>query len=170
MKLTPVDYASMVPDLMAQAAKPGLLLVVPDTRRPANVMTIGWALWGQIWGKPMAMVLVRPSRYSFDLINRAGVFTVCRMPAGFDKAVLRCGTVSGRDVDKVAEQGWHTATAETQPVPYLVEAALHVECHTVLTAQVTDKLAQPFLKGYYPQGDLHTMYIGEMTGVFKHEA
>lgn len=169
MKLVAVDYAAEMPDLATQLAKPGLLLVVPDTRRPANVMTIGWATFGRVWSKPICMVLVRPSRYTFDLINRAGVFTVNRMPAGLEQAVTRCGTVSGRDVDKIAEQGWTVRMGETQPAPYLAEAALHIECRTVFTSQVTPELAEELRATAYPRGDYHTLYFGLVTGVYRHE-
>lgn len=169
MKLVAVDYARQMPDLATQLAKPGLLLVVPDTRRPANVMTIGWATFGRVWSKPICTVLVRPSRYTFDLINRAGVFTVNRMPAGYEQGVTRCGTVSGRDVDKIAEQGWTVRMGETQPAPYLVEAALHIECRTVFTSQVTPELAEELRATAYPRGDYHTVYFGLVTGVFRHE-
>lgn len=169
MKLVAVDYAAQVPELMAGLAKPGLLLVVPDTRRPANVMAIGWALFGRVWSRPICSVLVRPSRYTFDLINRAGVFTVQLMPPGSEQAVARCGTVSGRDVDKIAEQGWTVATGETVEAPYLAEAALHIECRTVLTNQVTREIDPELLAACYPQGDLHTIYHGLVTGVFRHD-
>ena len=168
MKLVAVDYAAQVSELTRNLS-PGLLLVVPDTRRPANVMAIGWALFGVVWGQPMCTVLVRPSRYTFDLINRAGIFTVNCMPAGFNQAISRCGTVSGRDVDKIAEQGWTVLTGETTPAPYLAEAALHVECRTVFTSQVTPALDAQLAAKCYPRGDLHTIYFGLVTGAFRHE-
>ncbi len=170
MKLVSVDYAEQVPELMKQLAGPGLLLVVPDTQRPANVMTIGWALFGRIWNRPMCTVLVRPSRYTFDLINRAGVFSVNLMPASCKKAIARCGTASGRDVDKIAEQGWTVATGQALDVPYLAEATLHIECRTVLTNQVTPELDAELLSNCYPQGDLHTLYHGLVAGVYRHDA
>jgi len=169
MNLSRVDYAGQIEKLTRQLTDPGLLLVVPDTRRPANVMTIGWALFGQIWGQPICAVLVRPSRYTFDLINRAGVFTVNAMPPGFEEAVARCGAVSGRQVDKIAEQGWTVRKGETLDVPYIAEAALHLECRTVFTSQVTPALDAKLIADCYPRGDFHTIYHGLVTGVFRHE-
>ncbi len=169
MRLIPADYGGVIGDLMANLASPGLLLVAPDTRRPANVMTIGWATFGRVWGEPMCMVMVRPSRYTFGLLNKAGVFTLNRMPPDRKKAVARCGEVSGHDVDKIAEQGWTLSQAQTQPVPYIAEAALHLECRVVFRTQVTDALDPGLLKASYPQGDLHTLYYGLVTGVFRHQ-
>lgn len=169
MKLTTVEYGAQMADLVAQANKPGLLLVVPDSRRTANVMTIGWILFGRMWEQPMCMVMVRPSRYSYDLITESGIFTVNRMPDGFDEAVTRCGSVSGREVDKIAEQGWTLVTGETQAVPYLAEARLHIECCTEFTTEVTPALPAAYVSEFFPEGDYHTLYFGRVTGVFRHE-
>ena len=169
MELTGVDLEGVMGDLVAQAGQPGLLLVVPDRGRKANVMTMGWVLLGRVWGQPMCIVMVRPSRYTYDLIKEAGVFTVNRMPDGFDEAVLRCGTVSGRDVDKIAEQGWTVQMGETQPAFYLAEARLHLECRTVFTREVVQEALPPLAHEFYPEGDYHTIYFGLVTGVFKHD-
>jgi len=169
MNLVSIDYVGEASDLIEQLAKPGLLLVVPDTRREANVMTIGWATFGRVWGQAMCVVLVRPSRYTFDLLNRAGVFTVNRMPPGYEQAIDRCGTVSGRDIDKIAEQGWALGNGVTQPAAYIVEAALHLECRTVFTTKVTPQLDASLLAECYPKDNFHTIYFGLVTGVFRHE-
>jgi flavin reductase (DIM6/NTAB) family NADH-FMN oxidoreductase RutF len=169
MKLVQVDYAAQIPELMKYLEKPGLLLVVPDERRPANPMTIGWASFGRIWRLPMCTVLVRHSRYTFDLINKAGAFTVNLMPSENDKAVLRCGTASGRDVDKVAEQGWRTENGLVVPSPFLAEAALHIECRTVFTDEVDQSLDASLFTDCYGKGDLHRIYYGQVMGVYRHE-
>ncbi len=168
MNVTTVDLASQSPELIARLAKPGLLLAVPDRARSANVMTIGWATYGRIWGQPMCMVFVRPSRYTYELINEAGTFTVNCMPEGAEKAVARCGAVSGRQVDKVAEQGWTVQNGLAVPAPYLSEAAIHVECRTVFKAKVTQDLEAGLLARSYPRGDLHDIYFGQVMGVYRH--
>ena len=39
-------------------------------------MTIGWASVGYLWKKPVFIALVRKQRHSYDLLERAGEFTV----------------------------------------------------------------------------------------------
>ena len=46
----------------------GAFLVVKDKKGKVNVMTIGWAMIGVVWGKPMMTVFVRPARYTHELI------------------------------------------------------------------------------------------------------
>ena len=52
----------------------GILLAVRDRQGKLNAMTIGWGLFGGIWGRPMFAVLVRPSRYTYDCLEHTGDF------------------------------------------------------------------------------------------------
>lgn len=169
MNYLPVELGPIVPELMSGLEKPGLLLIVPDEKRPANPMTIGWASFGRVWRVPMCTVLVRHSRYTFNLINRAGAFTVNLMPPGTDKAVLRCGTVSGRDIDKITEQRWTVANGLNVPSPFLQDAILHVECRIIFTDEVDQSLDAGLFTDCYAKGDLHRIYYGQVLGVYKHQ-
>ena len=40
-----------------------------------NPMTIGWAQFGVVWGRPVVTVMVRKSRYTHSLMEQAQVFT-----------------------------------------------------------------------------------------------
>lgn len=69
-------------------------------------MTIGWGGITFFWGKPIFIVPVRQSRYTFQLIDKAQEFTVS-VPLEVDmrKALAYCGKNSGRDVNKYNEIG-----------------------------------------------------------------
>jgi len=146
--------------------KPGLLLVAG--REKANPMTIGWATIGVIWGLPICVVLVRPSRYTHDLLETCGDFTV-NVPADhMVKAVQYCGTHSGRDGDKAAACGLAFAPSSDVEVPYLVGSALHYECRTVHTSDVRKaNLRGEIATDCYPQGDFHTVYYGRILGTYR---
>ena len=78
----------------------GVLLTTKADGRP-NTMTIGWGTLGIEWGKPICTVFVRESRYTKELLDKNGEFTV-NVPMGeIDKNILAvCGTKSGIDMDK----------------------------------------------------------------------
>ena len=40
-----------------------------------NCMTIGWGLFGTMWSVPAALVVVRPSRYTINFMERFDNFT-----------------------------------------------------------------------------------------------
>ena len=93
------DYLNETLDVLG---KPGLLLVSTDADGKPNAMTIGWGTVGIIWGKPIFVVLVRPSRYTYGLMEQTEDFTVNVPSAELREAVAFCGSKSGRDYDKFA--------------------------------------------------------------------
>jgi len=130
----------------------------------ANPMTIGWGLIGVVWGRPIFQVLVRPSRHTHGLIEKAGAFTVSVPLPSADRALTLCGTKSGRELDKLAELGIGVVPGKTVPVPTLDIPGAHYACRVVAkTDLVPGGLVSAELRDrYYPQGDLHTLYFGEI--------
>ena len=95
-----VNYKDFFAETVERMCDDGLLLVTKGKDNKANVMTIGWGTIGTIWAKPIFIVLVRPSRYSYSLLEQVDEFTVNVPSKELAKAALHCGTVSGRDNDK----------------------------------------------------------------------
>ena len=83
-----------------EALPKGAFLNVSDGQKD-NTMTIGWANLGFMWKKPILTVMVRHSRYTYELIEKADCFTLS-LPLSTDlkKELGICGTKSGRNVDK----------------------------------------------------------------------
>jgi len=50
-------------------------LLVSGNMEKANVMTIGWGLIGRLGSKPFFMVAVRPSRHTYEFIEKADDFS-----------------------------------------------------------------------------------------------
>ncbi len=145
----------------------GALLVAGEKGNP---MTIGWGTVGVIWGKPMFIVLVRPSRYTFGLIEQLAEFTVNVPTDGLRKQVAYCGSKSGRDVDKVAECGFTMAKSRDVAVPYIEQCPIHYECRTVHRNNVINAALDPaIVSSFYDAGDFHTLYYGEILGVYKEQ-
>ena len=109
----------------------GVLLTAKADGRP-NTMTIGWGTLGIEWGKPICTVFVRKSRYTKELLDKNGEFTV-NVPMGeIDKNILAvCGTKSGRDMDKFRELGLTEEAPETISVPGIRELPLTLECKVI---------------------------------------
>lgn len=146
---------------------PGALLVSVDEKGTPNVMTIGWATLGIVWGKPILTVFVRPSRFTFGLIDRTGDFTVNIPPPELAAAAQHCGTVSGRDHDKFAECGLTAARARYVRSPIIAECILHYECRVVHKHDIDPQtLASEILARSYPQGNFHRVFYGEVLAVY----
>jgi flavin reductase (DIM6/NTAB) family NADH-FMN oxidoreductase RutF len=142
------------------------LAAVDESGRP-TAMTIGWLQLGTVWSRPVCLVLVRPSRYTHGCIEQSGAFTV-NVPSGTMKEELAfCGSRSGRDVDKFAEINLRTKRAKKVPVPLLADCAVAYECRVVArTRLVPDGMLDEGIRAkYYPRGDLHTLFFGEVVSV-----
>ena len=150
----------------ARLRSPGLLLV-GGAEKP-NIMTIGWGTLGVIWSKPVFSVLVRPSRYTHDFLENHGEFCVCVPTEEMKDAVMLCGTKSGRDVDKVAQCSFTMEQGMQVKVPFIAQCPLHYECRTVHSNQVLPARIDAGIKvEYYPYEDYHTIYHGEILGVYR---
>lgn len=132
-------------------------------------MTIGWATIGVIWEKPILTVLVRPSRFSFSLLEAHPYFSVNVMDVEqFRPDLATCGTRSGREIDKVSECDFTTEPGERIPVPRIAQATLVYECVVIHKTSVIDAdLSAEVGRRHYPGGDLHRIYHGEIKGTWQ---
>ncbi len=134
-----------------------------------NPMTIGWGFGGTCWGRAVFLVLVRPSRYTHGLIEQSGEFAVSVPSGGMEKELSVCGTKSGRDADKIAELGLGTVPGTEVGVSTLDVPGVHYECRVVAKSRLTEMglLSAEIADRHYPQGDLHTLYFGEVLAVHR---
>jgi len=161
------DYLQETIDVMGHG---GILLSAQDAEGKPNAMTIGWGTLGIIWGKPIFIVLVRPSRYTYDLIEDIDDFTVNVPPPELKDEVLFCGTVSGRDHDKFAEKNLTATPGKKVKSPIIEECVIHYECKVVHKNDVIpDELAKEIVSGAYPKGDFHRLYFGEILAAYADE-
>ncbi len=134
-----------------------------------NVMTIGWASIGFIWGRPMVTVLVRRSRYTFELIEQASDFSVSVPLVDMRKELEICGSRSGRTVDKLAKCRLEVYPGEKIKTPVLNIPGIHFECSIVYKSPLDPALLAATYQRLYPDKDYHTMYYGEIAHCFSTE-
>jgi len=144
----------------------GAFLVVKGKEK-TNVMTIGWALMGVIWRRPVMMVAVRTSRYTYKLIQEAESFTVSIPSGDMKKEINICGSKSGRDLDKFKECGFSTAKPQKVATPVLKIPGSHFECRIVYQTPTDPKFLSPDLQDIYPAKDYHTLYFGEILASYQ---
>ena len=155
-----------VPETLQALADPGLLLVSLDARGRPNAMTIGWGCLGVFWGRPIFIVPVRHSRYTYGCIQSTGDFTVNALPRELTEAAAFCGTVSGRDHDKFQEPGLTAAPSLHVKSPVIAECVLHYECRVLHANDLVPAAAHAeVLQSAYPEGDYHRFFFGEILSV-----
>lgn len=157
-----IDYSKALELTTQRLANGGVFLnVAGDT---PNTMTIGWATIGCIWNRPVFCVLVRKQRHSYEMLQKAGEFTVSVPTVNpLAQELLFAGTKSGRDFNKFGGHGLTAAKAQAVGAPIVKECGLHFECRTLLTQDMTgDRMAEEIRSKYYPGNDFHVMFFGEI--------
>ncbi len=162
-----VDYMSVAQQVMDQIKKGAFLTVKADDQ--LNTMTIGWALVGFVWKKPILMVAVRDSRHTFGIIEKAVDFTVSVPTTDMQDQVMYCGTKSGRDVNKYKECNLELIDAQMVITPLIKTPGIHFECKIVYKAAMDPKFLDKECEGLYPQKDYHRLYFGEILACYETE-
>lgn len=163
MAKTEMQPFTYLPKLLDLLAKPGALLAVRNSQGAKNVMTIGWANIGIIWGKPVCIVYVRPSRYTFTFLEQHEEFTVNFIGKDQARAASICGTVSGRDQDKFKATGLEAVDGQVVSAPVVEPSLFTYECRVLnLNDFDMSSFRNQMIMSFYSDGDLHRVYYGEI--------
>ncbi len=167
MPMQDIRYDQFFPDVMRVMTSRGLLLTSHGPGGRANSMVIGWGLVGSVWGRPVWTVLVRPSRYTYELIEQTGDFTITVPGPDMINACKICGSTSGRNRDKLGEAGLRTSSARKVRSPIIDGGIIHYECQ-VLHKNFLEPgaLTQEIKTGSYPNGDFHRTYWGQIVAAY----
>ena len=163
-KIDCFDYASHI----CKALKPGGILLTTAANGKVNTMTIGWGTLGVDWSRPVFIAYVRESRHTKSMLEENGEFTV-NIPYGeYDKKILGyCGTKSGRDTNKIADMDLHLVDSDVVSVPGIKELPLTLECKVIYKEeQDLSRIPADIIEKYYPDGDHHHVYYGEIVNAY----
>jgi flavin reductase (DIM6/NTAB) family NADH-FMN oxidoreductase RutF len=161
-----IDHPALACETHNRMANEGILLASLDDSGKLNPMTIGWGVFGWIWGRPIFTVLVRPSRYTYGCIEATGDFTVNVQPADRRDAVDFCGTQSGRERDKMAALDLTPLPSRRIRSPGIAECPIVFECRVAAKNDILPPEVIEDIKGhYYPEGDYHRVYFGQIMAV-----
>lgn len=131
-----------------------------------NCMTVSWGSLGILWGRPFAQVVVRPTRYTHEFMQKYDTFTLCAFPLAHRDALQILGSRSGRDADKIAESGLTPIAAEMVDAPGFSQAELVFECRKMYFDDIRKQhFLDPDIDRNYPQKDYHTIYYGEIVNL-----
>ncbi|HVM62556.1 MAG TPA: flavin reductase family protein [Verrucomicrobiae bacterium] len=167
MTRQPIKLFDLWQETIDSLTREGLLLCTVGGDGKPNVMTIGWLTGGAIWSKPILVVLVRPSRFTYERLNEVHEFTVNVLPSSFAEAIQHCGTASGRDGDKFSYTSLKPVPAQTVRAPIIEQGVVHYECRVVHTNEVIPaNLTSDIKASAYHDGDYHRVYFGEVLAAY----
>ena len=120
-----------------------------------NAMTASWGGLGVMWGKNVAFVFIRQTRYTKEFVDNGETFSLSFFGDDQRKMLNYMGTVSGRDADKVSECGLHVSLEENAPV--FEEAELTLVCRKLFAQEMAKdgKNYEEILQYFYEGTELH---------------
>jgi flavin reductase (DIM6/NTAB) family NADH-FMN oxidoreductase RutF len=137
------------------------MLVTAGTPDFYNTMTAAWGGFGVMWSKHVTIIVIRPTRYTYEFLEKSGSYSLSFFGAQYRDALMLCGTKSGRNVNKVAEAGL-TAVVDDGPI-YFKEARLVLQCRKLYFQDLQpSNFLDAGIEANYPQKDYHRWYVGEV--------
>lgn len=139
-------------------------LVSAGSKQRANTMTISWGGVGVLWGKNVAFIFIRDSRYTKEFIDSNDFISISFLGSQYRDALNYCGSHSGKDEDKLANAGlnWNYKLS----IPFIDEGNLILLCRKLSATKITkDSFIAPDIAKWYADNDMHTMYVAEILEV-----
>ena len=159
-QIVPIENLEMNP--FSKIGKEWALVTAGDENR-CNTMTVSWGGVGVLWGKNVVYIFIRDSRYTKEFIDKGDTFSMAFLGEEYREALRFCGAHSGRDTDKFEQAGLTAAFRDG--VPYPDEADLVLLCRKMAAVPITENtfIDAQILPKWYGDGDMHTMYVGEIV-------
>ncbi len=166
IRIRPEDMGQSVFDRIGKQ----WMLVTARAGGAVNTMTASWGGLGILWNRPVAFIFVRPQRYTYEFLENSDRFTLSFLPESQRAALNLCGSKSGRDLDKIAAAGL-TLRETKEGCPAFAQSELTLVCEKLYVQDLQGCGFQrpELLKQFYPQNDLHRMYVGEILGVERED-
>lgn len=154
------NFVSMISDQWA--------LLTSGNIQNYNMMTVSWGGIGELWGKDVCFVFVRPQRYTFEYMEKNEYFTLSFYGGEYKKELGICGSKSGRDTDKTALTG--LTPIEVGDTVSFKESKVTVLLRKIAYQDMKpDGFLAPEIMGNYKLNDFHRTYVGEIIKVFVEE-
>ena len=167
-----IDIKSLNDNVFQTIGKEWLLVTAGD-KKAFNMMTASWGCIGWLWNKPVAVVFIRPERFTHELIEQHDTLTLSFLGNSPEarKVYNVCGSRSGRDCDKVLETGLTPVFTEGGDVTF-AEARLTLTCRKLYKDAIKPEnfLDADIQQWYGPvKGGYHEVYVLEITSALKGE-
>jgi len=132
-----------------------------------NSMTISWGALGTIWNRPLVMVAVRPTRYTYVFMEHYPNFTLSAFAPVYRPALNLLGSRSGREMDKIAASGLTPAAVPGCSAPAFMEAELVLVCEKMYWQDVNPaQMRDPSFYLDSAQPEPHRVYFGEARAAY----
>ncbi len=146
------------------------LLIGAGDRNGHNEMTGSWGMMGELWGKHVVTVFIRPQRYTWQLVKDRDLLVIQVLPPHLHKLHSVFGSESGRDIDKAEKTG--LTPVYEDGYTYYKEAETVIVLKKLYVDQLKEAcfMTEEVPDGVYPEKDYHYVVVGEIVKVLQNRA
>ena len=144
------------------------MAITTESDGKVNTMTASWGGFGVMWGKNVAFIVLRPQRYTKELLDQSDMYSLSFLDhQKYAKIFGYIGSVSGRNEDKMAKS--ELTVLHEKDTPFIGEAHTVFLCKKLsLHALPPEGLVDSSIDTkWYPNNDYHTLYIGEVVEILQ---
>jgi flavin reductase (DIM6/NTAB) family NADH-FMN oxidoreductase RutF len=143
-------------------------LVTAGTKDNVNTMTVGWGSLGELWQKNVAVIYIRPQRYTKEFVDKNDKFSITSFGEERRSELAYLGKVSGKQEDKIKKAG--LTVAYDDGVPYISEGKIILICRKLYENEINPALfIDKSIDNFYPEKDYHIQYIAEVEKILVRE-
>ena len=141
------------------------MLITSGTLEIYNTMTASWGGMGYLWNKNVCFIFVRPSRYTYEFMEKNDNFSLSFFTEEWRNALTICGKKSGRDIDKAKETGLEPISGNNNTTGF-AQAKFIIECKKLYFQDFNpEQFLDHTIEKNYIGGDYHRMYVGEILSI-----
>lgn len=164
-----IDLTTLTDNVFNLIGKEWLLITAGD-KNGFNTMTASWGCIGWLWNRPVAVVFIRPERYTHLLAEQSDHITLSFLGNGDEAREIYnlCGSKSGRDCDKIKESGLQPIETESGNIAF-TQSRLTLECRKLYKDSIKPEcfIDNSISKWYGEKGGYHDAYILEIVNAYK---
>lgn len=128
-----------------------------------NCLTVSWGGIGVLWGKKVAYLFVRKSRYTYSFLEKSDSITLSFLDEKYKDSVLYVGTHSGRDEDKLINAQLTYTYDPDFDACYIKECSYCFKMKKLYHSDLEiEELPEEIQKQYYKEDGKHTMFVCEI--------
>lgn len=141
------------------------MLITASDGEKVNTMTASWGGFGVLWGKNVAYIFVRESRYTKEFIDKSDKLSLSFFSEDKKQMLGYMGKVSGRDEDKIAKMGLNVKFVDE--IPLFEVASQTLLCKKLFAGPISPEnfLDKEIDSKWYGDKDYHTMYVVEILEI-----
>lgn len=169
-----IDAAKFV-GRCAEGINPDWMLIAGgNPQTGAACMTVSFGAFGFIWGRHIALAVVRQSRHTLPFILQNDAFSLAFFDPSWRDKLHWCGRHSGRDHDKIAHCGF--TVLYDGNVPFFAQSQAVLICKLIYKDGIErGNFVDPAVfDEWYGHGvhkdDMHDMLYGAITRVLLNTA